>query len=84
MTTIDFQTWLSKEVNLSPKSARDVVSRYNRALRLTVVKQSQDVEDMIDMLTQQQDFKNLSPSIRSQIKRALRLHSSFVGSRKQK
>ena len=71
------KVWLLEQKNLSPASAKDVISRINRVKTLTTIT---DVDSKIDIeyrLAKQDAFLGFSPSVKSQIKRAISLYFEF-------
>jgi hypothetical protein len=78
----DFQSWLVKTKGMQLKSARDVVSRFRRTSQYLDDTQGKKAEQAIFEMTQNEDFKRLSLFVRSQLKRAIRLHDAFERSNK--
>lgn len=72
-----FQEWLSAEKGLSERSSRDTVSRLSRANKLHPLSSEMDLQTYIFELGRKPDFESLSPSVRSQLKRAVKLYSEF-------
>lgn len=72
-----FQEWLSAEKGLSERSSRDTVSRLSRANKLHPLSSETDLQTYIFELGRKPDFESLSPSVRSQLKRAVKLYSEF-------
>ena len=72
-----FQEWLSAEKGLSERSSRDTVSRLSRANKLHPLSSETDLQTYISELGRKPDFESLSPSVRSQLKRAVKLYSEF-------
>lgn len=81
--TIDFQdffAWLEQTQPLSQRSRKDIVSRLKRALAIC------DADGFPDalyrfQLEQSTRFKKLSPTVRSQVKRALGLYAEYHNER---
>lgn len=73
---MDFREWLIKEKKYSERSSKDVLSRLRRVNTLA----NEDVIDntTLDKLINLEEFKVLSVSIRSQLKRAIRLNMEYV------
>ena len=73
---MDFREWLIKEKKYSERSSKDVLSRLRRVNTLV----TEDVIDntTLDKLINLEEFKVLSVSIRSQLKRAIRLNMEYV------
>ena len=72
-----FQEWLSAEKGLSERSSRNTVSRLSRANKLHPLSSETDLQTYIFELGRKPDFESLSPSVRSQLKRAVKLYSEF-------
>ena len=72
-----FQEWLSADKGLSERSSRDTVSRLSRANKLHPLSSETDLQTYIFELGRKPDFESLSPSVRSQLKRAVKLYSEF-------
>lgn len=79
---ISFINWLITNKGLKERSAKDVYSRYNRALRFTEINPCSDREDVIYYLSKCDEFKTLSVSVKSQIKRAIRFYLEFCNGNK--
>lgn len=77
LNEIAFKGWLVSTEGLAQRSAADVVSRVRRAAGLTDVLGCDDVEDIVYRMSKKDDFKSLSNSVRSQIKRAVILYKDF-------
>lgn len=72
-----FETWLSEEKALSKRSIGDVISRCKRAELFLPCSGLPDAYYLFT-LENQPDYKGLSVSVRSQIKRALTLKYEFL------
>lgn len=74
-----FEMWLKEEKNMTQRSAKDVISRCKRVQRLI------DCEGLnaqsLKLLLQSEEYGELSPFIRSQLKRALTLYLEFTMSK---
>jgi len=77
MESEKFGAWLRRYSGLTDKSAYDVVSRLRRASKLVNVDSKQSVEDLLHKLGKQPEFKELTMTVRSQIRRAIRLYRTF-------
>lgn len=73
----EFVDWLTKELKYTPKAARDVVSRCKRAESILSANDFTDTDLYLFKLNQENAFKVLSVSVRSQIRRAIRLHTAY-------
>lgn len=72
-----FIDWLKKEKNLSAEVAGDTLSRIGRAKRILDFEDS-DCEIYIKKLNREHLFKDIVPSVQSQIRRAVRLYFEYV------
>ena len=75
--TSEFINWLIQEQKYSPKAARDVVSRCKRAESILSAQEYADSDLYLFRLNQENAFKVLSVSVRSQIRRAIRLRAAY-------
>lgn len=75
----EFREWLTKMNEYTPRTAGNVISRLKRASRILDSKRvSSDPLDMIHALERHQEFNSLTSSVRSQIRKAARLHAEFL------
>lgn len=74
----DFKQWLTKVKGLSDKSAGDVLSRYKRVQKLYPFKAKEKESKILNGLEECAAFNKLSPFIRSQLKRSIRLYREFL------
>lgn len=72
-----FIDWLKKEKNLSAEVAGDTLSRIGRAKRILDFENS-ECEIYLKNLNEENLFKNIVPSVRAQIRRAVRLYFEYV------
>lgn len=73
-----FRKWLASSQHYTPRTAGNIVSRLKRASRiLHTDKLSIDPLDVIHALERSGEFVNLPSSVKSQIKKAIRLHAEF-------
>lgn len=72
-----FIDWLKKEKNLSAEVAGDTLSRIGRAKRILDFENS-ECESYLKNLNEENLFKNIVPSVRAQIRRAVRLYFEYV------
>ena len=72
-----FIDWLKKEKNLSAEVAGDTLSRIGRARRILDVEDN-DCETYLKKLNEENLFKGIVPSVRAQIRRAVRLYFEYV------
>jgi DNA (cytosine-5)-methyltransferase 1 len=73
----DFHKWLMDGKAMSEKSANDVISRLRRAKTIIVFDVSLDVETLLFHFTGKPAFKELTLTVKSQLKRAIRLYKEF-------
>ncbi len=79
--TNEFKNWLTENTSYSPPVISDIVSRAKRADRML----EWNGEDIYQFrLEQLEEYKKLSVSVRSQIKKAIKLYSEFWLSQKEK
>jgi len=79
----DLQKWLIDEKSMSEKSAGDVVSRLKRAKSIMDFDIPIDVETLLFHFSGKPAFKSLTQTVRSQLKRAIRLYKEFEAVQKQ-
>ena len=72
-----FIDWLKKEKNLSAEVAGDTLSRIGRARRILDFEDN-DCETYLKKLNEENLFKGIVPSVRAQIRRAVRLYFEYV------
>lgn len=72
---MEFVIWLEEEKKLSKKSAHDVQSRLGRALNIAKDKEATD--QTLSVLENNVEFKGLSMSVKSQLRRAVRLYVEY-------
>lgn len=72
----DLKMWLIDSKNFSTSSASDVISRIRRADRIIEIDMT-NINYYLFRLNQDKDFSSLSTSVKSQIRRAVKLLSQF-------
>lgn len=72
---MDFFEWLETEKGLSRKSSGDVISRLKRVQFILGEKDISDTE--INRLEKEENFRILSRTVRSQLRRSVRLYTEF-------
>jgi len=77
----DFFDWLQKKHRLTPKSARDVVSRVRRAKQYVDLTMDIGDEELVFKLSQNTNFQDLTLTVKSQLRRAVRLLKEFQSSK---
>ncbi|MDD5596902.1 MAG: DNA cytosine methyltransferase [Victivallaceae bacterium] len=70
--------WLVNIKEMTPVSAKDVLSRINRILSITPITHSDTAIDVNYRLAKSELYNQLSPTVRSQIKRAVTLYFEFA------
>jgi DNA (cytosine-5)-methyltransferase 1 len=74
----EFRNWLQEMRSYTGRSAGNVVSRLKRARRIVgAERRFVDARDEMDALQRMPEFTVLSASVRSQLRRAIILHSEF-------
>lgn len=75
-----FRSWLTDTHHYTERTAGNVVSRYKRAGRiLQSTRLPTDPLDAIQALERRREYSELTSAVRSQIKKAIRLHAQFKG-----
>lgn len=72
-----FIDWLKNEKNLSAEVAGDTLSRIGRAKRILNF-ENNECEIYLKNLNEESLFKNIVPSVRAQIRRAVRLYFEYL------
>jgi hypothetical protein len=72
-----FEAWLKRSAGLTEKSASDVLSRLRRASQFVNVNSKQPIEDLIHKLGKEPKFTQLTDTVRSQLRRAVKLYREF-------
>lgn len=83
MDYIGLKKWLIDKKNYKSKSASDVVSRLKRIQHIALVPNKFD-DIFIIKLNEIDEFKLLSNSVKSQIRRALKLYREYINYNKDK
>lgn len=71
----NFLIWLQENKNMSNRSARDVISRLKRAM--LIINTYKVTNNSLELLNSNSEFKNLSMSVKSQLRRSITLYSEF-------
>lgn len=77
---MEFREWLIKEKQYSEKASRDVQSRLKRALLLSGEKEI--TPETLAKIEANTVFKELSLSVKSQIRRAVKLYREYLSTNK--
>ncbi|MGN0495655.1 MAG: hypothetical protein ACI4GW_05455 [Lachnospiraceae bacterium] len=73
--TVEFKKWLDETTNYTKATKSNIVSRIKRADRIIPIV----VEDVyLFNLSNQPEFQDMSVSVKSQIRRAIRLYLEFM------
>ena len=78
-----FNEWLQGQKGIKRKSARDVVSRFRRASQIADLDDitiKVDSEEALFKLTKTDEFKQMTVSVRSQLKHSIRLWYEYMQS----
>jgi DNA (cytosine-5)-methyltransferase 1 len=73
----DFREWLQNTKYLTKDSADDVVSRIKRAKNIMEIDVPIDIETLLFHFTGKPSFKALTTTVKSQLKRAIKLYKEF-------
>lgn len=72
---MEFNDWLIQKKGYSEKSAKDVLSRQKRACKLVHKEEISQVT--LQQLEKSSGFNDLSTSVKSQLRRAVRLNAIY-------
>ncbi|MFC5702739.1 hypothetical protein ACFPVX_15665 [Cohnella faecalis] len=78
MDELQFDEWLKGKFGYAEKSARDIRSRVKRAKYLVDVSAKLSDEEVIFKLSQHPEFKDFSVSVKSQLKRGVKLYREYA------
>lgn len=70
-----FKEWLIQEKGFSKKGSNDVISRLKRVYSILSI--SEISKKSINSLENNSEFKTLSMSVRSQLRRAIKLYDEY-------
>jgi DNA (cytosine-5)-methyltransferase 1 len=73
----DFREWLKNTKSLSKDSADDVVSRIKRAKSIMEIDLPVDIDTLLFHFIGKPAFKTLTITVKSQLKRAVKLYKEF-------
>jgi DNA (cytosine-5)-methyltransferase 1 len=73
----DFREWLQNTKSLTKDSAADVVSRIKRAKNIMDLDVPVDIETLLFHFIGKPAFKSLTITVRSQLKRSIKLYREF-------
>lgn len=72
----DFKIWLKENTNYANKVICDTVSRFNRAEKILPVN-TNNVELYLFTLSQTDEYKFLTSSVKSQMKKSIKLYFEY-------
>jgi hypothetical protein len=72
-----FRIWLKKHTHLLDKSISDTVCRIGRIDTLSKIQTNLPVDDFLFKLTKNLQFSRLTPSVKSQLRKAYKLYHAF-------
>lgn len=78
----DFSAWLEDEKGFKGRSARDVVSRLQRARKMLARSSGETCAVYLAKLGELESFESQSSDVKSQMRRAVKLHAEFEACRK--
>lgn len=78
MDNDEFKQWLKIEKGLSARVIKDVLSRFKRGCSFINVDNKIPIDETLMLLERESEFICLTKSVKSQIRRALRLHHEFT------
>jgi len=76
----DFRQWLSTNAKLHGRSAKDSISRFKRATIFVSLAPRRPVDEFLLELNRNPDFQRLSETVRSQLRRSVRLYYRYQAS----
>lgn len=74
----NFRIWLIESQKLNERSAGDVLSRLKRVSGITEVNAKLKTDQILFNISQKPEFKVLSASVRSQLRRSIKLYHIFL------
>lgn len=77
----DFAAWLLRQKIAKERGVRDIVSRLRRTTNFVDVRGRKSAEALIFEMGQQPKFKQLTVTVRSQLRRAVTLYKQFQTSK---
>lgn len=78
MNTVGFKNWLATNTNYSDRVISDIVSRLKRADKILSVRPE---ELYLFELEHTEEFNKISTSVKSQIRKSVRLYNQFYNSK---
>lgn len=74
----EFKTWIKNNNLAKGKVVSDIASRAKRVAKIINIFSSDDLNMLIAKLQEAEDFQKLSPSVKSQLKKAIKLYIQFT------
>jgi urease accessory protein UreF len=74
----EFRKWLRAHVRLGERSVNDVISRATRAARLAPIDTAKSENELAFRLNEAREFRTMTATVRSQVKRAATLYLTFI------
>lgn len=74
---VAFRDWLINRKNLSKKASGDVISRFNRCLKIEPINDHESVNSYWDSLLQNPRLENIPQSSRASMNRSAKLFYEF-------
>ena len=74
---VGFRNWLSKTKKFQRKVVCDILSRKNRLFKIKKYEVGQNLKSYLIKLEDIETFKNLTLSVKSQLRRSVRLFAEF-------
>ena len=74
----EFSSWLRSSKGFTEAAAKDVKSRLKRVHSICKLQDGVDVSKALFILGQQESFKTLSVSVRSQLRRSVKLFDEYT------
>jgi hypothetical protein len=76
----EFRGWLERNLQLGDRARGDIVSRAKRAAGLVNLTTAKSDSELAYRLSEAREFKKLTMTVRSQVKRAATLYRQFLDS----
>ena len=74
----EFCSWLKSNKGFSDAAANDVGSRLRRACSISELDWKADLDSNLFTLSREAEFKLLTVSVRSQLRRSVKLYTEFL------
>tara|TARA_Y100001934_G_scaffold146905_1_gene176479 strand:+ start:879 stop:1127 length:249 start_codon:yes stop_codon:yes gene_type:complete len=78
---ITFIKWLVKKKKFNEKSAKDAYSRFERVTRMIKISTKEGLDKSLAKLNKNPKHMNLTMTVRSQLRRSIKLAYEFLGSK---